>query len=614
MYRCKFGGKVMFKTSIRNKLIILLLLTTILPFGTSIIITYIHTKDSFTNRVVQENSNLLYQGKVNLENYINELNRLTLSLYNNNDFMNFMRSANNTNNYLNIGIIKQVMQTILYAEDHIDRVHISFAKDNRVISASKQSTVVFATKDSAMNNENFVKAKENPYSMYIEPIKTKPWTSKQSDKNVLTIHRSFANIPSSEVLAFISLEVRPDKIFELSENLYDRRTEDFYILSTEGDLIYSSNKDILKDENKPQWIDRILQSEEETGTIEWKEASFNGVMIYDRMTQSAGGMFLVKRIPFTILHESAFNVAKINIMFGVIGLLLVIMATLFVSLKITSPIRILLQNIQKVEEGNMNVQFQSFSKDEIGILGMRFKQMIEKINQLINREYKLELENKTNQLKLLQSQINPHFLYNALQSIGTVALKNKVPQIYQLITHLSNNMRYVMNTDEDIVPLAKEINYTKAYLLLQKERFGEQLEYGMDIDEEILHIHVPKMILQPIIENYFKHGFEKRNGVGKIKVECRKEGEYLRITVLDNGDGVSESRLEEIYQHFAEGKGIKNGEETNIGLKNVYVRLMLYYNGLATLQLSNQEGAGLLVTMRLPISMEGGKDEGNYSR
>lgn len=603
----------MFRRSIRNKLIILLLLTTVVPFGTSIIITYVHTKESFTNRVVQENSNLLYQGKVNLENYINELNRLTLSLYNNNDFMNFMRSANNTNNYLNIGIIKNVMQTILYAEDHIDRVHISFAKDNRVISASKQSTVVFATNDSAMNNENFVKAKENPYSMYIEPMKTKAGTSKKNEKNVITIHRSFANIPSNEVLAFISLEIRPDKIVELSENLYDRKTEEFYILSSEGDLIYSSNKDILNHEDKQQWIDWILQSEEEKGTIEWKEASFNGVMLYDRMTQSTGGMFLVKRIPYSILHESAFNVAKINIMFGVVGLLLVIMATLFVSLKITFPIRILLQNIQKVEDGDMNVQFESFGKDEIGILGMRFKQMIEKINQLINREYKLELENKTNQLKLLQSQINPHFLYNALQSIGTVALKNNVPQIYQLITHLSNNMRYVMNTDEDIVPLAKEVNYTKAYLLLQKERFGEQLEYVMDIDEEIINIHVPKMILQPIIENYFKHGFEIRDGVGKIKVECKKEGEHLLINVLDNGAGVSESRLEEIYQHFAEEKSIKNGEETNIGLKNVFVRLMLYYDGFATLQLNNQEGGGLLVTMRLPISMEGGKHEGNYS-
>ncbi|MBU8880157.1 sensor histidine kinase [Bacillus sp. FJAT-29790] len=603
----------MFKTSIRNKLIILLMITTILPFGTSIIITYIHTKESLKNQVVQENSNLLYQGKVNLENYINELNRLTLSLYNNADFMNFMRSANNSNNYLTIGIIKNVMQTILYAEDHIDRVHISVVKDDRVISASKRSNVVFSTKENAMKNDHFVKAKESSFGMYIEPMQKQNGNSNKGSKNVITIHRSFTNIPSNEVLAFISLEIKPDKIFELSENLYNSKTEEFYILSSEGDLIYSSNTDVSANLEKQKWIERILLSKEEKGTIEWKEDSFNGVMIYDQMAESAGGWFLVKRVPYAILYESAFNVAKINIMFGVVGLLLVIMATLFVSLKITSPIRVLLQNIQEVEAGNMNVQFESFGKDEIGILGFRFKQMIQKINDLINREYKLELENKTNQLKVLQSQINPHFLYNALQSIGTVALKNNVPQIYPLVTHLSKIMRYGMNTDEDIVPLIKEINYTKAYLLLQKERFGEQLEYSIDIDEEFMNIHVPKMILQPIIENYFKHGFDIRDGVGEIRVECKKEGADLLISVLDNGAGVTESRLEEIYQNFEEGTSIRNGEETNIGLRNVYVRLMLYYDGLATLQLKNHEGAGLLVTIRLPISVEGGENESDHS-
>ena len=127
-----------------------------------------------------------------------------------------------------------------------------------------------------------------------------------------------------------------------------------------------------------------------------------------------------------------------------------------------------MQNIRQIEKGNMQTQFHSLGTDEIGILGDRFKAMVEKINQLINREYKLQLENKTNQLKVLQSQVNPHFLYNTLQSIGTMALKSKVPEIYSSLTDLSQIMRYSMNMEEDIVELAKEVNYTKAYLLLHK--------------------------------------------------------------------------------------------------------------------------------------------------
>lgn len=596
----------MFKKSIRNKLIGLLLITTIIPFGTSIIITYFHTKDYLEKQVVQENSNLLYQGRVNLENYINELNGLTLSLYNNPDFINYLRSSSNTDNYLTIGIIKNVMQTILYAEDNINAVHITLTRDNRVVSASKRSTVVFSNQMNGAEKEPFLKAKESPFNMYIESMNVKQPITK-TGINEISIHRSFTNIPSDEVLAYISLELSPENILEISKNLYNDDSEEFYLLAPDGTLIYSSNNDVSVNEDKQKWINKVIHSNQEKGTMEWKEASFNGVMIYDQIPESAGGWFLVKRVPYVTLYESAFNVAKINIMFGIIGLLLVILATMFVSFKITSPIRILSQNIQQVEEGKMEVQFESLGKDEIGILGYRFKQMVEKVNHLINREYRLELENKTNQLKVLQSQINPHFLYNALQSIGTVALKNNVPQIYTLITHLSKIMRYGMNMEEDIVPLIKEINYTKAFLLLQKERFGDHLHYSITVDEDAANVNIPKMILQPIIENYFKHGFDIRDGVGSIKVECVKVGEFLLINVIDNGVGVSEKRFEEIYQHFEEGSRNESGEVSNIGLKNVYVRLKLYYGELATLQLKNVNEGGFVVSIMLPISVEGGQ-------
>ena len=596
----------MFKKSIRNKLIGLLLITTIIPFGTSIIITYFHTKDYLEKQVVQENSNLLYQGRVNLENYINELNGLTLSLYNNPDFINYLRSSSNTDNYLTIGIIKNVMQTILYAEDNINAVHITLTRDNRVVSASKRSTVVFSNQMNGAEKEPFLKAKESPFNMYIESMNVKQPITK-TGINEISIHRSFTNIPSDEVLAYISLELSPENILEISKNLYNDDSEEFYLLAPDGTLIYSSNNDVSVNEDKQKWINKVIHSNQEKGTMEWKEASFNGVMIYDQIPESAGGWFLVKRVPYVTLYESAFNVAKINIMFGIIGLLLVILATMFVSFKITSPIRILSQNIQQVEEGKMEVQFESLGKDEIGILGYRFKQMVEKVNHLINREYRLELENKTNQLKVLQSQINPHFLYNALQSIGTVALKNNVPQIYTLITHLSKIMRYGMNMEEDIVPLIKEINYTKAFLLLQKERFGDHLHYSITVDEDAANVNIPKMILQPIIENYFKHGFDIREGIGSIKVECVKVGEFLLINVIDNGVGVSEKRFEEIYQHFEEGSRNESGEVSNIGLKNVYVRLKLYYGELATLQLKNVNEGGFVVSIMLPISVEGGQ-------
>ncbi len=596
----------MFKKSIRNKLIALLLIITILPFGTSIIITYYQTKEAFKDLVVQENSNLLYQGKINLESYLEELNNLTLSLYNNPDFINYMRAPDKEDNYLTIGIVRNVLQTILYAEENITRVQISFAEENRGITASKRSTVVFSDRISNAYEDAYKRAQLSPYNYNIDT------TQLQEGRNVLYVHRALTNVPSDNVLAFITLEVGTEKILELSENLYNKENEEFFILSATGELIYSSNPAVTSKREEQQWIPEIMRSEATQGTMEWDNGQFQGVMMYDQTELAVGGWILVKRVPYTTLYDNAFVVTKINILFGVIGLCLVILASLIVSFKITSPIRVLLQNIQQVKEGNMNVQFPSLGNDEIGILGYRFKQMMERINLLINREYKLEIENKTNQLKVLQSQLNPHFLYNALQSIGTLALKNNVPQIYTLLTHLSKIMRYGMNMEEDMVPLKKEINYLKAFLLLQKERFGENFEYEMEIEEEALDIEVPKMILQPIIENYFKHGFDIREGVGKIEIYGKIVDEYLHLTLRDNGIGVSEGRLTEIYRLLTEGKPASDVEETNIGLKNIYTRLQLYYNNLAALHLENHHDGGFMVTLKLPLEVGGDESESNH--
>jgi two-component system, sensor histidine kinase YesM len=602
----------MLKTSIRNKLIVLLLITTIVPFGSSIVITYLYTKNSIEDQVVSESRNLLYQGKVNLESYINELNDLTLSLYNNPDFINYMRNPGQGNDYLTIGIVKNVVQTILYTGDTINGVKISFAEEDRVISATKRSTVVFSSKRKDANEEAFLRAQRSPYNMYIEPTYPQKENEIKRSRNIITVHRAFRNIPDDEVLAYISLDISPEKIIDLSRNLYTRETEEFYLLTPQGEMIYSSDLDVSDDKNNQKWIKRIVEGKELAGMLEWKEDEFNGVIMYDQLPLSSGGWILAKRVSYANLYESAFSVAKINILFGILGLTLVVLATLFVSFKITSPIRVLLRNIQQVEKGNMNVQFPSFGSDEIGLLGFRFQQMIERINTLINREYKLELENKNNQLKVLQSQINPHFLYNALQSIGTVALKNKVPQVYTLITYLSKIMRYGMNMEEDMVPLDKEISYTKAFLLLQKERFGENLDYIIEVDECVREAYVPKMILQPIIENYFKHGFDIREGIGKVDLICKREGDELVITICDNGVGVSEERLKEVYEHFKAAALNKIGDSTNIGLKNVFVRLKLYYDNEASLLLENPVEGGFMVTMKLPIKREGEADESNH--
>ncbi|RBW69112.1 sensor histidine kinase [Bacillus taeanensis] len=601
----------MFKNNIRNKLILLLLLVTILPFGSSIILTYMYTKESLKDQAIQENINLLYQGKSNFQTYLEDIHGLALSIYSQPKFMNFLRSPSQENDYVTMGTVKNFMQTLLYVEESVERVYMHIVKQNKSFYVSKTSTMVFEKKENMKNQKIYNEIKSNPSHLYIEPLHFQgsydPLENNTVPKQVFTVHRAIINIPSDEIIGYMSIDVLPEKVFELSENLFNKETEEFYILTPDGDIFYNSHKNASNPETNQEWISKLLAASTENGALEWQDNTFNGVMIYDRIAPSQGGWVIVKRIPYTTLYESAFNVTKMNILIGVFVLILVIFATLFVSFKITSPIRILVKNIQEIEEGNMKVQFKSLGNDEIGVLGERFKRMIEKINHLINREYKLEIENKTNQLKVLQSQINPHFLYNTLQSIGTIALKNKVPQIYTLITHLSQIMRYGMNMQEDMVPLTKEINHSKSYYLLQKERFTDSLDYTIDVDEDVMQILVPKMILQPLIENYFQHGFDIRQEIGKIEMRGRKINNFLLIKICDNGTGIQEERLEEIRLHLETGKRRNEAERESIGLKNVHDRLKLYYGESASLNFSNRESGGLCVIIKIPINEKGGE-------
>lgn len=598
----------MIKRSIRNRLIVILLTITIIPFGTSIVITYYYTKESIKDQYIEENVNLLYQGKLNLEGYIDELKDLTVSFYNNPDFVKYLRAGGKDQSYLTLDLIKDVMVTLLYAENNINRVTITFPEnENEVyhyVSVSKQSTLTFSSTNQLPYEYYFEKAANNRYFLTIEPMHRQPG---DRNDNVITFHRALIDAPQLTKLGYISIDILPDQIFELSENLYHKDTEQFHIISPEGNRIYSSNSQSIQEMD---WYMQILDAEDDAGTLDWNNDTYQGIIIYQKLPESAGGWMLVKQIPYLSLYESALSVAKINILFGIIGLVLVILATFFVSFRITYPIRVLLQNIRQVEKGNMEVQFESLGQDEIGMLGHRFKKMMHRINQLINREYKLELENKTNQLKVLQSQLNPHFLNNALQSIGTLALKNNLIQIYTLVTHLSEIMRYGMNIDEDMVPLVKERDYIQAYLLLQKERFGESLLYSLEFDENILNMNIPKMLLQPIVENYFKHGFDIRDDVGVIIIKGAIEANKLVIRIQDNGIGISKQKRNDIYASIQDER--TQGEGSNIGLKNVYHRMKLYYGQQANLQLENHVDGGLVVTIQLPVEMEGELNEGNY--
>ncbi|GAA0844918.1 hypothetical protein GCM10008915_48400 [Bifidobacterium pullorum subsp. gallinarum] len=418
------------------------------------------------------------------------------------------------------------------------------------------------------------------------------------DFEVITFYRSITNVPSPDQYALMAIDVKLDSILAICDQLYAKEEEQLYLIDDNGSIIYSPDPAQRGQYlNDPELMNVIAQADK--GYYDGNDA----MIIYEKLDLSYAPWTLVKQIPHQTLYKNSTELTSINAIIAIFALLIVIFGTLWISIRITKPIKQLTSYMNQVKTGRLDVNIDVTSPDEIGVLSRRFRNMMDTINNLILREYRLEIANKTNQLKALQAQIDPHFLYNSLQSIGTLALQHNVPRIYSLLSSLANIMRYNMRNSEAKVTLQDEINHVRLYLELQKQRFRDQLEVIWELDPESLTAPVPKMILQPIVENYFKHGMNTHAGVGLVSISSRiSEDSRLIVVIENNGSSIDEeelalirSKLAAAYDHYDRND---NGNDS-IGLLNVLMRLNLYTNNNAELIIENALPHGVIVTLNI---------------
>ncbi|MFC7680547.1 sensor histidine kinase [Paenibacillus sp. GCM10028914] len=582
--------------SIRTRLIQFMLAVTTIPLLLSLVITLFHTRESVKEQTVNENIRLIYQGKTNLTNYLNNINRASLSVYSDPHFLRNL--ALSPDNHRVVAEIYTTLQTILITNSDIHQVYLH----NHLSGQSTQVT-------SGVPRREF---RSKPYSMWepfehggdtaIEPVHMShsygftPRPADQPNQNVFTFYRSISNIPSTKQQALMAIDVKLDSIMAICEQLYAKGEEQVYLIDDDGLVVYSGNPDEIGTKLKDQdLMDEI--SSKERGYYDGSKT----MSVYEKLDVSFAPWTLVKQISHHSLYKNSTELTSINVVIAVLALLTVIFGTLWISIRITKPIKQLASYMNQVQIGRLDVEINVNSPDEIGALSRRFRQMMDTINNLILREYKLELANKTNQLKALQAQIDPHFLYNSLQSIGTLALQHNVPRIYSLLSSLADIMRYNMRNSEAMVTLQDELNHLELYLELQKERFGDQLEVVWEIEPESLNAPIPKMILQPIAENYFKHGMDSRSESGRLLVSSRVTSTgRLSIRIENTGSSIDSEelvRLQNMLNQASKYEEIDNGY--SIGLNNVLMRLNLYSDNTALLSIENVRPHGVAVTLEI---------------
>ena len=314
-----------------------------------------------------------------------------------------------------------------------------------------------------------------------------------------------------------------------------------------------------------------------------------------------------KYVSMAPMREITLNTVEIRNYAFLVTLLsatLAISLALIFSQSIYQPIRVLKEAMKLAASGNLKVQIDEERKDEFGILNRSFNRMILQIKRLIEELYHEKLLKKEAELKSLQSQINPHFLYNTLDSIHWLARLNKLAEVTQLTFALSNFYKLSLGGGKETITAQETINLIQEYLQIQQIRYGDKIRVEVNVNESLLLYQVLPLIIQPLVENAIYHGIEKKKGPGWVKVSLSPWEKGMVFTVKDDGVGITPAKLNQIRESL-------KGEllEETFALVNIQKRIQLYYGMDYGLEIESKVGQGTTTKLYLPCWEQSKQEE-----
>ncbi|WP_438497219.1 sensor histidine kinase [Paenibacillus sp. IHBB 3054] len=367
-----------------------------------------------------------------------------------------------------------------------------------------------------------------------------------------------------------------------------------YIIDNQGAIYSSADKQELGSIVSPAVY--ALKDNAEVSEVKINQESYLAV---SRSIGTTGLTFIAgipKKQVLSKLSESMRNYIWIIALIAFISLA----AGVLLSLRFTRVIRDLLRSIRKVKKGDYNTRMPAYKDVELNQLSTTFNRMTEEINYLIKEVYEKHLLIKESEIKFLQAQMNPHFLFNTLITIGYKAKLSKDETVYKMVTSLTELLQAgIYSNSLAKVPIRQELDYIKFYLYLQKERFEDKIEYTIHIeDEAILDLLLPKLSVEPLVENAVVHGVEKKLGKGIIHIHIYRRNDSIYFEITDNGNGFE--HVPRNWSNF-ESMTMRKQGHNNIGLINTHKRVKLVYGEPYGVDVESEFGSGAKVTLHIPV-------------
>ncbi|AIQ41750.1 sensor histidine kinase [Paenibacillus sp. FSL R7-0297] len=418
------------------------------------------------------------------------------------------------------------------------------------------------------------------------------------DSPVFAFGRQIYDLNEHKPIGIVLYETNPQPVLDALENLKLGEHSQVYLMSPDGRFVTSATDPTPDVSNLPMLptSQNVMVEQQSDRLVVASKLSFSGWWVMSITPDKDLNVELIEMKRYLLIVISA----------------LVIVSTLIASIvsqTISSPLKKLIREMRQVEVGNFRGMVNVSSYQEINILVASFNRMVRRIEELIERVKLSSVSEKNAELHALQSQVNPHFLYNTLDMIYWMLDEEGNEQLGELVLSLSSMFRYSSQWEDGAeVSLREELEQIGHYLKIISIRLEGRLQIITEIDERWLDIRVPKMTVQPVIENAVKHGLESLGRQGILKVYTREEGSVLRLIVEDNGNGMNEEQLETLQGSLNgdnPGPGPKESGKSGIGLQNLHRRLQFMFGECYGLQIQSFPGEGTQVAIVLPISVEG---------
>lgn len=403
-------------------------------------------------------------------------------------------------------------------------------------------------------------------------------------RNYFDLRGPVGNMP---YVGTIFIDVDLKKLERIFHSVEFTGNEVFYVVNGEGDCFYSNQEELIG-QNVSGELDAI-ERQEDRFVIRTEENAYGLSVIVSLDTRTAFGD--IRRMQ------------QMMYVFVAASVLALLVGSFYFSRRLIRPMHEMMEQMSMIETGNFDIELPIRSKDEIGVLSERFNQMSSALKTYINQSYVAQIKQNEAELTALKSQIYPHFLYNTLEIIRMTALEEQSRErVPEMIEALSEQIHYLIGPMQDMVPLEKEIDIVSKYIYLLNCRISGKIQLMVNAQGSS-KIQVPKLILQPIVENAYVHGIKPKKGKGCIMIETAILGEQFEISVMDNGVGMNEEEMAKIMQLFeSDEPGIKNEYNwQSIGLKNVHDRIRFLYGEEFGIRITSTQAVGTMVRILLPL-------------